>query len=53
MVLGIVDTLNKWVEPFKDFVMKNHGNPMMWLAFFLIGIFVFSTVFGILHRNGE
>ena len=52
-MLTIVDKLNEWVEPFKNFVMKNHSNPMMWLGFILIGIFVFSTVFGALHRNGE
>lgn len=50
-MLTIVDKLNEWVEPFKNFVMKNHSNPMMWLAFVLIGIFAFSTVFSILHRN--
>lgn len=53
MVLSIVDKLNEWVEPFKSFVMKNHGNPMMWLAFFLIGIGLFSAVFNTLHRNGD
>lgn len=52
-MLTIVDKLNEWVEPFKRFVMENHGNPIMWLAFVLIGIFVFSVVFGALHRNGE
>ena len=52
-MLNIVDKLNEWIEPFKNFVMKNHDNPMMWLGFIIIGIFVFSTVFGALHRNGE
>ena len=52
-MLTIVDKLNEWIEPFKSFVMRNHGNPMMWLAFILIGIFAFTTVFEILHRNGE
>lgn len=53
MLLSIVDKLNEWVEPFKDFVDRNHGNPIMWFSFILIGIFVFSVVFNILHRNGE
>ena len=52
-MLNIVDKLNEWIEPFKNFVMKNHSNPMMWLVFVLIGIFAFSVVFGALHRNGE
>ena len=53
IMLNIVDKLNEWIEPFKNFVMKYHDNPMMWLAFVLIGIFAFSVVFGALHRNGE
>ena len=52
-MLTIVQKLEELVEPFKNFVMRNHDNPMMWLAFILIGIFVFSTVFSALHRNGE
>lgn len=51
-MLSIVDKLNEWVEPFKNFVEENHNNPIMWLAFFLIGIFVFSGVFSSLNKNG-
>ena len=43
-MLTIVDKLNEWVEPFKRFVMENHGNPIMWLAFVLIGIFVIVCI---------
>ena len=53
MVLKIVDTLEKWTQPFRSFVEKNHGNPIMWFAFFLGGIAIWSIVFGILHRNGD
>ena len=53
MTLSIIDRINEWVEPFKNWVMTNHNNPIMWLIFVLIGILVFSAVFGALHRNGE
>lgn len=53
MTLSIIDKLNEWIEPFKAWIMRNHGNPVMWLGFVLIGILVFSIVFGALHRNGE
>ena len=52
-MLSIIDKLNEWVEPFKNFIMKNHGNPLMWLVFFLIGLAVFAIAFSALHRNGD
>ncbi len=51
MMLGIIDTLNKWADSFKGFVDANHGNPMMWLAFFLIGVAVFFATYGALHKD--
>ncbi len=53
MTLSIIDKMNEWVEPFKNWIMANHGNPIMWLGFVLIGIAVFSITFGALHRNGD
>lgn len=53
MILTIIDTLEEWISPIKNFITKNHDNPIMWLAFFLGGIAIFSIVFGILHRNGD
>jgi len=53
MYLKIVDRIEEWIEPFRSFVERNHGNPLMWLVFFLTGIAVWSIVFGILHKNGE
>ena len=52
-LLNIIDTINEWIEPFKRFVNKYHDNPVMWLLFFLIGLAIFSIVFGALHRNGD
>ena len=53
MTLSIIDKINEWIEPFRSFVMNNHNNPVMWLMFVLIGIAIFSLVYGSLHRNGE
>ena len=53
MVLNIIDTLEEWISPFKNFIMKNHDNPIMWFLFLLCGIALFSVVFGALHRNGD
>lgn len=53
MILSIIDVLNEWIYPFKDFIVKNHDNPIMWLAFVLAGAAIWSIVFGALHRNGD
>ncbi len=53
MTLSILDKLNEWIEPFKAWVIKNHGNPFMWLGFIILGLVVFTTTFSALHRNGD
>lgn len=51
LVLNIIDNLNKWIKPFKDFVFENHDNPLMWIIFFLIGIITFIVVYYKLQRE--
>jgi len=51
MILGIVETLNEWIEPFKSWVDANHNNPLMWFAFFLIGLAVFAFTYNALNKN--
>ncbi len=53
MILSILDRLNRWIEPFRRWVIGNHDNPMMWLGFALIGIIIFSVTFGILHGSDD
>lgn len=53
MIFSIVDILDGWIRPFKDFIMKNHDNPVMWIILVLIGVAMWSVVFGVLHRNGD
>lgn len=50
-MLSIVDKLNDFVEPFKDWVINNHNNPFMWLAFVLIGIAIFALTYNALNKN--
>ena len=51
MFLDIVDKINEWLQPFNDFISKNHGNPLVWGAFFLGGVAIFTMVFDSLHKN--
>lgn len=53
ILLNIVDKIDEFIEPFKRFVDKNYDNPLMWFGFLLLGLLMFSVVFGALHRNGD
>lgn len=51
MILGIVETLNEWVAPIRSWIESNHDNPVMWIAFFLIGLAVFALTYSALNKN--
>lgn len=50
-MLSIIDTINEWLEPVKGWIMDNHDNPFMWLAFVLIGLAVFAITYNALNKN--
>ena len=51
MVLNIIDKLNEWVVPVRAWLDANHGNPLMWIAFFVIGLAVFFFTYGALNKD--
>jgi hypothetical protein len=51
MTLSIIDSINNFIEPAKAWVINNHGNPFMWLAFVLIGLAVFAITYDALNRH--
>ena len=51
MIVGIIDKLNEWVAPIKSWIDANHGNPLMWIGFFLIGLAVFFLTYEALNKN--
>ena len=53
MILSIIDKLNDFIEPFNDWIVANHNNPFMWLAFVLIGIAVFAITYSALNKNNQ
>lgn len=50
-MITIIDKLNEWVEPIRAWIDANHNNPVMWIAFFLIGIAVFFITYNALNKN--
>jgi len=51
MMLSVIDWLNEKVEPVKDFILSQSGNPIFWLGLFLAGVLIFSIVYGTLHKD--
>lgn len=48
---SIIETLEKWMEPVKEFMVRHQSNPILWLALFGLGIFVFVTVYRALQKE--
>ncbi len=48
---NIINTLDKWMEPIKEFMVRHQNNPILWLALFGLGIFVFVTVYRALQKE--
>ena len=51
-MLSIMETLEKWTETFKDFIMNNHSNPILWIGIIIIGLAIFGFVYDSLSKNG-
>jgi hypothetical protein len=47
----INDNLNKLMEPFKDFIVKNYSNPILWLVLFVVGLLLFFYTYNTLHKD--
>ena len=51
-MLGIMETLEGWAETFKEFIMDNHSNPILWITIILIGLALFGFLYNSLSKNG-
>lgn len=50
-VLKIMDKLNEWSESLKEFMLKNDGNIVLFVALFLGGVAIFSITYNALHKG--
>lgn len=48
---GIIDWFKSIPENFKNFVIENQHNPIMWIIFFFAGVAIFLLTYSALHRN--
>lgn len=51
MILEIMDTLNKWGDQFKGFMLDNSRNPVVWIGLFFLGLLIFFLTYNSLNRN--
>lgn len=51
MILNVLDTLQKWIEPFRDFVFRHHDNPLFWVVVILIAMALFFVGYAALHKD--
>lgn len=48
----IMETLEKWSEILKDFIIDNQSNPALWIGIVIIGLAIFGFVYNSLSKNG-
>lgn len=53
MFLSIVDTVEGWFKPVKDWVVANGNNWWFWVGIFALLLFIFGVVFTALNKNNR
>ena len=50
-VLSIIDEIEKALGKFRDWIVENYSNPILWIGLFLFGLFVFQMTFSALQKE--
>lgn len=51
MFSQLVNWLEEVVKPFEDFIVSHADNPLFWAAIVVIGMVLFSLLYGFFHKN--
>jgi len=51
MILGIWSTLNDGADKFKQFILDNNSNPLLWIGLLAGGLLVCSLIAGALRKD--
>lgn len=51
MILTIWETLEKWSEDFKAYMISNDQSVYLYTGLFLLGILIFAIVFSALNKD--
>ena len=50
MVLNIIDGINEVANRFKEWIIDNSTNPLLYIGLFFLGIFVFVVTYRALNK---
>ena len=50
MVLNIIDSINEVADSFKEWIIDNSTNPLLYIGLFFLGIFVFAVTYRALNK---
>ena len=53
MILNILDKLQEWIEPFREFAFQHHNNPFFWIIIMGIAIAAFFIGYAALHKDNQ
>lgn len=51
MILGIWSTLEGWAAEFKQFILDNNSNPLLWIGLLGGGLLACFLVYEALHKD--
>lgn len=50
MILNIMDSINEVADNFKNWIIDNSTNPLLWVGLFFLGIFIFVVTYRALNK---
>lgn len=50
-ILNIIDDLNELMEPVREWIFKNHTNPILWIVLFFGGMMIFLFTYSALQKE--
>lgn len=53
MILSIWSTLEGWAADFKQFILDNNSNPLLWIGLLGGGLLLCYLVYESLHSRGD
>ena len=48
---SVINKLEQWAEPFKNFVIEHGDNPIFFGGLFLAGVLIFAITYSALNKN--
>lgn len=49
--LGIIDTLEEWITPVREWLFKHYSNPILWLGIFIVLLLIFKLAYVALQKE--